>query len=64
MSAELQCESCNWMGLQRDCRKKYITGKVPEVDVEPYLVCPKCGSEDLIELSGQRIMSDRVPVLV
>ena len=56
METRLQCEDCGWVGLQEDCGISIkATGTVP--------VCPKCNSENLIELAG-RGEEVRMPVLV
>lgn len=51
MKDNLLCtnEFCGWLGKKEDCRKKFRESS-PGGDVEPYLVCPKCGSEELNEL--------------
>ena len=38
---------CGWQGKQEECEKKFRESS-PGGDVEPYLVCPKCGSEELM----------------
>jgi len=58
----LLCEDCEWIGKQGDCIKVYTGIFGTEGDVEPHLQCPKCGSENLIELSNDYVRPE--PVLV
>lgn len=57
----LLCGECGWTGLGKDCDKKY-RGTIGDWDAEPYPVCPKCGSENLIELDSRGAVLE--PVLV
>lgn len=61
MDTLLQCKDCDWSGLEKDCTKGY-RGIVGEWDAEPYIMCPKCGSENLIELSGRGAALELCPV--
>jgi len=59
MNNQLFCEDCEWKGKQEDCVKSYRG--IPGRDVEPYLQCPKCGSENLIELADRGVTLEPVP---
>ena len=49
----LLCNDCNWTGKQEDCIREYRGVQGTEGDVELHLQCPQCGSESLIELTGE-----------
>ena len=49
MDSIILCEDCGWTGKLEDC-------------VEGYTECPKCGSENLIELIGKSPILQPVPV--
>lgn len=58
MEDHFLCEDCGWTGIGGDCNKKYRWASPPIIqDIEPYLTCPKCDSENLIPL-----MDEPVPV--
>lgn len=54
MNTHLLCEDCGWVGLLEDCKEVYkellTTGGLKIIS---HLSCPKCGSEELIELTGE-----------
>lgn len=51
------CDDCGWMGEEESCVR------VEEYeDSESRLQCPKCGSENLIELMGRSARLEPVPV--
>ena len=55
MANRLKCENCTWIGEEEDCPKYYRGNPLEEGDVEPYLVCPICGNENLIPLTGELV---------
>lgn len=59
MEHRLMCENCAWIGVESGCNKQYRAILLTDGDVELHLLCPKCGSEDLIELSdrGARVLA-------
>lgn len=56
MNDTLQCEDCGWIGEREECIEKYrgVPLSISE-EVELYLECPKCNSENLITLDSKLI---------
>jgi len=47
------CEDCGWKGQVRDCVHTYRGIPGTGGDVEPVDECPKCGSENLIDIESE-----------
>ena len=58
--SNIQCQDCKWTGNKEACLKTYEGSK--DGDVEAVLHCPECGSESLIELTGEGAIPEPVPV--
>jgi len=50
----VECEDCGWRGTVSECVHTYES-VLPD-DVEPVDRCPKCGSRNLIELKGKKVL--------
>lgn len=53
MNNQLLCNDCGWIGKEEDCAKRHSKWDI-EIFGLAYLQCPKCGSDNLIELQGRR----------
>lgn len=61
MNTLLLCNDCGWTGKQNDCIRK--SRGLPNTDefMETYFECPKCNSENLIELDSKGVQLELVP---
>lgn len=55
------CGVCDWTGPERDCNKGYRATWYSDGDVEPYLICPQCKSEELVELPNREVEPEPIP---
>lgn len=49
----VQCEDCGWQGLASECIHTYKGIPFADGDIEPVDECPKCNSENLIEIDRE-----------
>ena len=48
----MECEDCKWRGKVMDCKHGYKGSPIRGFDIEPMDYCPRCNSENLIEMQG------------
>lgn len=59
----VKCDSCGWKGKVQDCLHSYqgdgtTTSKgEPTGEVEPVDFCPKCGSDQLLNLEEEGVLA-------
>ena len=59
MDIRVECDDCGWLGKKDNCIKGYRDNPALKGDVLPYLQCPRCGGENLIELTpiGEEVLA-------
>ena len=50
----VQCLDCGWIGKESECFRAYVEVSGTKYHVEGEDKCPKCGSENLLELEDRR----------